>query len=109
MRHPPYSLSDNPGSKIVHKVAARRNTRGASFPQIALCIKLLIVLIQLRGQREKYIHDFHGLMTDMPAASKGAVSRDATRKPLEAAIAAIYPSGVGNPRPAALAVTANVA
>lgn len=50
-----------------------------------------------------------GLIIGTPAASKGALSRDATIKPRAAAIAAMYPSGVGKPRPLALANTASSA
>lgn len=59
---------------------------------------------QGNGVRHTYLP--HGLIT---RASNGASSRDATKNPREAAIAAIYPSGVGNPRPLARAFTANSA
>lgn len=41
------------------------------------------------GSQSCIPHASHGLMTHIPAASKGAVSRDATMKPREAAIAAM--------------------
>jgi hypothetical protein len=47
---------------------------------------------------------FQGLTTGTPAASKGLVSRVAIVNPLEAAIAAMYPSGVWNPFPTARGV-----
>lgn len=52
---------------------------------------------------------FQGFTTVSPAASKGPMSRVAMMNPLEEAMAAIYPSGVGNPLPAVLAFTAKAA
>jgi hypothetical protein len=54
-------------------------------------------------------HMPHGLMTCRPHALYGAVSRDATMKLRDAAMAAMYPSDVGKPRPPFLAFTAKSA
>jgi hypothetical protein len=51
----------------------------------------------------------HGSITMSPAASNALPSRDATVKPCVAAMAAMYPSGVGKPLPAARALTARSA
>lgn len=61
------------------------------------------------GRLDERPYAIHGLMTGNPAASNGPVSRVATAKPWAAAIAAIYPSAVGKPLPAALACTARSA
>jgi len=44
--------------------------------------------VESYGRAKTETHSFQGLMTDTPTATKGAVSRDATMKPREAAIAA---------------------
>ena len=49
----------------------------------------------------------HGSITVRPAAMNALGSRDATAKSWDAAIAAIYPSGVGKPLPAARALAAS--